>query len=131
MDRETSIPPAPGKRRVLRDADQVTLMFLVGACFAGFFVHGCYRYLVGRQSVEFDQAAPLEIELVVDINSADWPELSLLPSVGETLAQRIITYRTSHGPFRTVDELQEVTGIGPKTMERLRRYVSVGGANGR
>ncbi len=127
MDRETHFPPAPGKRRVLRDADQVTILFLVGTCFAAFFVHGCYRYCTGRQTIEFDTAPPLEIELVIDINTAEWPELALLPSVGETLAQRIIDYRTTHGPYRSVDELQNVTGIGPKTMERLRRYVTVGG----
>jgi comEA protein len=132
MDRESSIPPAGrpaitparGKRRVLRDADQVTIMSLVVICFAAFFVHGCYRYLIGRQTIEFDEAAPLEIDLVIDINSAEWPELTLLPGVGETRAQHIIDYRTQHGPFRSVDELLNVTGIGPKTLDRLRRYVT-------
>lgn len=125
MDRKSLSSPAPGKRRVLRDADQVTILSLVAICFAAFFVHGCYRFLIGRQTIEFDNAAPLEIELVIDINMADWPELSLLPGVGETRAQGIVAYRRQHGPFRSIDELQNVTGIGPKTMERLRPYVIV------
>lgn len=127
MDRESFLPPAPGKRRVLRDADQVTILILVATCFAAFCVHGCYRFVIGRQTIEFDQATPLDIELVIDLNSAAWPELSLLPGVGETRARRIVEYRIQHQPFRTVDELQNVSGIGPKTMDRLRPYVTVGG----
>jgi competence ComEA-like helix-hairpin-helix protein len=48
-----------------------------------------------------------------------------LPGVGEALARRIVDYRLEHGPFRAVDELRQVSGIGPVTLERLRPLVDV------
>ena len=62
----------------------------------------------------------------VDINRADWWELDLLlPGVGETIARRIVEYREIHGPFQSVDELIEVQGIGPATLEGIKPYVKV------
>jgi competence ComEA-like helix-hairpin-helix protein len=45
-----------------------------------------------------------------------------LPDVGETTARRIVDYRKRNGPFQSLDDLRQVRGIGPKTMERLRPY---------
>ena len=61
----------------------------------------------------------------IDINTATETELEALPGVGPVLAQRIIDYRTQHGSFTTVDELDNVSGIGPATMGDLRDLVSV------
>ncbi len=58
----------------------------------------------------------------VDLNSASTVELALLPRVGPTLAGRIVASRGSDGPFRSVDDLERVTGIGPVTLQRLRRW---------
>ena len=63
---------------------------------------------------------------VVDINTADAYDLQRLPGIGEKRAQDIITYREEHGPFRTADELTEVSGIGPVILENLREYVTAG-----
>ena len=62
----------------------------------------------------------------VDINSADVHELDQLPGIGEVLAGRIIEYRTEHGPFSSLEELCNVSGIGEKTCESLRGLVSFG-----
>lgn len=62
----------------------------------------------------------------LDINRATMEELLHLPGIGEVLARRVIERRTAHGPFRTVDELREVTGIGDKRLERLRPLVVAG-----
>ena len=62
----------------------------------------------------------------LDINRATVEELQHLPGIGEVLARRVIERRTAHGPFRTVDELREVTGIGDKRLERLRPLVVAG-----
>lgn len=62
----------------------------------------------------------------VDINLADWPELAVLPGIGEVTAQRIVQYRKEHGPFRRVEDLLKVPGIGPKTLEGMRRFLYVG-----
>jgi competence protein ComEA len=61
----------------------------------------------------------------VDVNTATAEQLDTLPRVGPVLAQRIIDFRTAHGLFRSVDELEQVPGIGPSTMADLRGLVTV------
>lgn len=60
---------------------------------------------------------------LVSINTASAAELEALPGIGPATAQKIIEYRTLHGPFRSVDDLIHVSGIGPKTLEKLRPYL--------
>lgn len=61
----------------------------------------------------------------VAINTATAEQLESLPGVGPALAQRIIEYRRQHGPFKSVDELLNVKGIGQKKLEALRPYVKL------
>jgi competence ComEA-like helix-hairpin-helix protein len=63
----------------------------------------------------------------VNINSADASQLALLPRIGEKAAQRIIDYRTEHGPFKKATDLMQVKGIGAKTFEGMSAYVAVDG----
>jgi competence protein ComEA len=62
---------------------------------------------------------------LVNINTADQTTLETLNGVGPALATAIIQYRTEHGPFTTVDQLDDVSGIGPATLEKLRPAVTV------
>jgi competence protein ComEA len=62
---------------------------------------------------------------LVNINTADEPTLETLNGVGPVLAAAIIQYRTEHGPFASIDQLDEVSGIGPATLEDLRSQVTV------
>ena len=64
----------------------------------------------------------------VNVNTATAKELETLPRIGPTLAQRIVDYRTEHGPFRQVDDLVKVKGIGSALLEIVRPYVTVGEA---
>jgi competence protein ComEA len=59
----------------------------------------------------------------VDLNTADVSALDGLPGVGPVLAQRILDWRTAHGHFSSVDELDEVSGIGDKLMSEIRPHV--------
>jgi competence protein ComEA len=59
----------------------------------------------------------------VDLNTADVTSLDSLPGVGPVLAQRILDWRTAHGHFSSVDELDEVSGIGDKLMAEIRPHV--------
>ena len=63
----------------------------------------------------------------VNINTATVEELDTLPNIGAVKAQAIVDYRTANGPFATVDDLILVDGIGEKTVEQLRDYVTVDG----
>ena len=67
---------------------------------------------------------------MIDINTADAEKLTDLPGVGRALAQRIVDYRKEHGPFKTVDELLNVRGIGEKSLARFRDRVTVEGRRG-
>ena len=71
-----------------------------------------------------EEAAPAG---VVNINTADAAQLSLLPRVGEKAAQRIIEYRTEHGPFKKAADLMQVKGVGAKTFELMSPYIAVSG----
>jgi len=61
----------------------------------------------------------------VSLNTATEEQLDTLPGVGPVLAKRILDYRTQHGGFRTVDELRDVTGIGPKRFADLKPEVTL------
>jgi competence protein ComEA len=61
----------------------------------------------------------------VNLNSAGADQLQTLPKVGPKVAQRIVEYRNAHKGFKTVDELRNVKGVGPKTLELIRPYVTL------
>ncbi|MFD8755327.1 helix-hairpin-helix domain-containing protein [Kitasatospora sp. NPDC059577] len=61
----------------------------------------------------------------VSLNRATLEQLDTLPGVGPTLAQRILAYRTSHGSFRSVDQLRQVSGIGARTYAELRPLLTL------
>ncbi|MFI5371764.1 MAG: ComEA family DNA-binding protein [Candidatus Eisenbacteria bacterium] len=66
----------------------------------------------------------------LDLNHASVTDLDALPGIGPVLAGRIVAYRRDHGPFRSVDELLAVRGVGPKSFGRLRERVTVGAPRG-
>ena len=62
----------------------------------------------------------------IDVNTADVYDLQRLPGIGEKRALDIIAWREEHGPFRSLDELVNISGIGPATLEGLRPYAAAG-----
>jgi len=62
---------------------------------------------------------------MVNINTASASDLEKLPGIGPALAQRIVEYRDSHGPFASVDALTDVPGIGKAKLEALREQATV------
>lgn len=61
----------------------------------------------------------------VSINSADVAALDALPGIGPVTASKIVADRAAHGPFRRIDDLDRVSGIGPATIERIRSSLTL------
>ena len=62
----------------------------------------------------------------ININTANLDELQTLPRIGEKVAQRIIDYRKEHGPFKKIEELMKVRGIGEKVFKQIKDKIEVG-----
>ena len=61
----------------------------------------------------------------ININFADAATLEQIPGVGPSTAQKIIEYRENIGSFRTIEDIKNVSGIGDKTFEKLKNYITV------
>lgn len=64
----------------------------------------------------------------VNINTADVQELQTLHNIGAKKAEAIVAYRTEHGPFKSIEDIQKVKGIGKATFEKLKTEITVGGS---
>ena len=62
----------------------------------------------------------------VDLNASTAKELQQLPGIGKGLAKRIVEYRSANGPFKSVEELMQVRGIGKKTFAKMQERLTVG-----
>lgn len=88
------------------------------------------------EEIGVDRSRVEQVEQRIDPNTADWAELARLPGIGETTARRIIAHREDilaqldehpenarHPAFATIEDLDAVRGIGPKTLERIAPYL--------
>jgi competence protein ComEA len=66
-----------------------------------------------------------ETKQPIDLNRASAEELSTIPGIGKTLAQRIVDFRDEHGPFSRVEDVMKVKGIGEKSFQKIRPYLKV------
>ena len=61
----------------------------------------------------------------IDLNTADSAALESVPGIGKSLSQRILAFREKNGAFQSVDDLLKVQGIGEKSIQKLRPYLTV------
>ena len=99
------------------------MALLLLAALAGILSWWISQGGVQGRLIETERAPPQVAAFRVDVNTAQWPELSQLPGIGETLAQRIVQSRAVRGRFLDHQDLRRVRGIGPKTLERIRPYL--------
>ena len=67
------------------------------------------------------------IDGLLNLNAATISDLMLLPGIGETLAKNILDYRDSNGPYKSIDDLLNVPGIGAGRLEKLKDHLTVAG----
>ncbi|MBN1326840.1 MAG: ComEA family DNA-binding protein [Candidatus Cloacimonetes bacterium] len=67
---------------------------------------------------------------IVNLNRAGMDELVTLPGIGPAKAERILAYRNAKGRFENIEELKNIKGIGEKTFEKLRPFLTTGGTDG-
>jgi competence protein ComEA len=61
----------------------------------------------------------------IDLNRATAEQLEEIPGIGPALARRIVEFRDKEGPFRRIEDLMKVRGIGEKSFQKMRPYVKV------
>lgn len=103
---------------------QPAIAGLLLACIVGMSAYFVHRNHVRNGLIEIDRSGSLQAEFQVDINEAQFGEIVILPGVGEKLAQTIVEYRTSSGPFSSLEALTEVPGIGEKKLEAMIPYLT-------
>lgn len=68
-----------------------------------------------------------EAKTKLNINTATLEELIALPKVGKRDAKKIIEYRVKNGGFKSIEEIKDVRGIGPRTFDEIKDLIAVGG----
>jgi len=107
----------------LHRRDQAVAAAILLVALLALASHWSWQAANRRRMIEIDQVEPGLAKFEVDINQADWPEVALMPGVGEVLAKRIVDDREVNGPFRDHSDLRRVRGIGPKTLDGMRPYL--------
>ncbi len=110
-------------RLVIRNEHQFAIAIIILCCLVGMCSYFWYRSVLTQGTIDIDRAQPLQADFRVDINSADWSEIVVLPGVGEKLARAIVECRQTHGPFDTLEEIQQVRGIGEKKLQKLKPFL--------
>jgi competence protein ComEA len=89
-------------------------------------IAGDGRYQLGRMN----GPRLMTLGLALDLNQATLEDLEPLPGIGPVLAGRIVDYRQRHGPFKNIDDLENVSGIGPKKLALMKPYLILDGQGG-
>jgi comEA protein len=110
---------------ILNERDRQTLLFLT---LLGSLLLSAYILHVGGLSgelVEVHRQTEQGVSYRVDLNKGAWIEYVMMPGIGEKTARAIVQWRTEHGRFESIDQLDRVSGIGPVTIEKVRPYLFV------
>ncbi len=105
----------------------IVIFFLCTTLFIGIIIKIGMDYHWWLPETEIVSClSPEDIKVKLDINSAPWYELVLLPKLGESKAKEIVAYREKYGNFKSIDELSNIRGIGGSIIESIRNHVKFG-----
>lgn len=120
VKRRDEAAPAKGLYSRLQVAIILVLLALLAA---GLFVFK-HRRRLNAEPIAVTKGDPDDYAFRVDVNTASWEVIALLPGIGETKAKAIIEYREKNGPFKTAEDLTHVSGIGEKTIKQISPYMA-------
>lgn len=107
----------------LTSYERKALIFILSVLLVGAGLHFLLRVQALNKFFYKDMLVSVESSpapVKVNINTASADELTKLKGIGPSLAERIVAYRTEHGPFTSADELTRVKGIGNKKLQQLK-----------
>lgn len=105
-------PPSPQQQRAIISLTVTGLIILI-----------LWLTISQKSLVDFFYPPGQRIRFSLDINNAPPSELSLLPGIGPAMAMRIIKTRKQRGPFKSIDDIIHVPGIGGITLEGMRPFI--------
>lgn len=105
-------PPSPQQQRAIISLTVTGLLILI-----------LWLTMSQKNLVDFFYPPEQRIRFSLDINNAPPRELSLLPGIGPAMALRIIETRQQRGPFKSIDDITHVPGIGKITLEDIRPFI--------
>ena len=112
------------KERLKPTKPEIALLLLAAAFALGMLLYKDLRADGGAWQITTQRDSGAQCEVMpVNINTATEEELIAVEGIGPTLAQRIVSYREEHGPFKTIEELDQVKGIGMSLIENIRYLV--------
>ena len=126
-------PPAPpvplpvdSRALWLRRGDQLFVGSLVAVAIGLMLLYWVRLNGWGQAPIEIDRLPARQYDYRLDINQAPWFEWTLLEGIGEKTARKIVAYRDEHGSFKSIEDVSRVPGIGPKTWEQIRPWLTLG-----
>lgn len=93
--------------------------------FAGIMLAALALAAAALSALTRSDAAPASIAQRIDLNEADAARLTLLPNIGPARAAAIIADREANGPFHALEDLAEIPGLGPRTIEDLAPHADL------
>ncbi|MGI9516052.1 MAG: ComEA family DNA-binding protein [Pirellulaceae bacterium] len=119
-------PPPTAERNplILKRHDQMTVAALLGLALIGVVLITIWFAWSNGGMVDVDVAPRNHAEFLVDLNTAPWHEIAMLPEIGEKTARQIVAYRVSNGPFDSLTAIAMVDGIGPYTIATIRPFLA-------
>jgi len=121
------MPELPGPLKIFEFSrkESLAVFFLITTILIGTGI----KYSIDQHwwlpETEVVDTDPESIKLKIDLNRAEWYEFIILPGIGEKKARAIVEYRNESGRFKTIEQLCEVSGIGAKTVKKIKNLVFI------